>query len=138
MKLGPRFKAALLGTSAVLYLTGLAVRLLDARFQTDQGYGPEPSPLKPWALHAHSVAGFVFFILFGYLWHAHVEPGLGRRKKKLSGLTLLAAFAVLFATVPLLFYAAGETTRARTAAVHTWLGAALLAPFLLHLRAKRS
>lgn len=138
MKLGGRFKTLLLGTSAFLYMSGLAAWALARFFQTDQGYGPEPSPLKPWFLHAHSIAGFLFLILFGYLWHAHVEPGLSRQKRKLSGLTILAACGVLFATVPMLFYLTGETARAWTAAVHTWLGAILLAPFLYHLRSKRA
>jgi amino acid transporter len=76
-------------------------------------------------------------VLFGYLWRAHIEPGLQRRKKKVSGLAVLAVLGVLFATVPGLFYLTGETARAATAAVHTWLGAAALAPFLYHLYSKR-
>lgn len=137
MKLGRGFKAALLWTSAFLYMSGLAAWLLADHFQTDHGFGPEPSPLKPWALHAHSVAGLAFLVLFGYLWRAHIEPGLQRRKKKVSGLAVLAVLGVLFATVPGLFYLTGETARAATAAVHTWLGAAALAPFLYHLYSKR-
>jgi hypothetical protein len=137
MKLGPRFKTALLWTSAFLYITGLAAWALASHFQIDTGYGFEPSPLKPWFLHAHSVTGLLFFVLFGYLWHAHVEPGLNHQKKKRSGLTLIVTLAILFATVPLLFYITGESARAWTATIHTWLGAALLAPFLFHLRSKR-
>ncbi|HXT01209.1 MAG TPA: hypothetical protein VN915_11075 [Elusimicrobiota bacterium] len=136
MKLGPRFKALLLWTSAILYITGLAVWLIASRFQVQGEYGPEPSPLKLPILHAHSVAGLVFLVLFGYLWRDHVEPGLKRSKKKRSGLTLIAALAVLFATVPMLFYLTGDAPRAWTAAVHTWLGAILLAPFVYHLRSK--
>lgn len=136
MKLDRWFKAVLLWTSAFLYMSGLAAWALARWFQTDQGFGPEPSPLKPWALHAHSVAGLGFLVLFGYLWRAHIEPGLRRRKKKRSGLTMIAVLGVLFATVPLLFYLTGEQARAATAAVHTWLGAAALAPFLYHLRSK--
>ena len=139
MKLGPRFKALLLWTSAILYMSGLAVWLLaSSRFQVQGEYGPEPSPLKPWFLHAHSIAGLLFLVLFGYLWRDHVEPGLKRSKKKRSGLTLVAALAVLFATVPMLFYLTGDSARAWTAAVHTWLGAILLAPFLFHLRSKNA
>jgi hypothetical protein len=138
MKLGARFKTAFLLTSGFLYISGLAAWLLARYFLVDQGYGAEPSLLKPWALHAHSVAGFLFLVLFGYLWRAHVEPGLKHRKKKRSGLTMIAFLGVLFATVPLLFYLTGETARAWTAAVHTWLGAAALAPFLYHLRSKRN
>lgn len=138
MKLGRRFKPVLLWTSFFLYTTGLAAWFLASNFQSDQGYGLEPSPLKSWALHAHSAAGLLFLILFGYLWHAHVEPGLNQRKKKRSGLTLIAALGILFATVPMLFYLADESARSWTAAVHTWLGAILIAPFLLHLRSKRA
>lgn len=138
MKLDRRFKALLLWTCAALYATGLAAWALASFFKIDQGYGPEPSPWKPWALHAHSVAGLFFLVLFGYLWRAHVEPGLRHKKKKASGLALIAAFAVLFLTVPGLFYLTGESARAWTAAVHTWLGAAVLAPFLFHLNSKRA
>ena len=61
MKLGRRFKALLLVTSAVLYATGLAAWALGwERFKTDHGLGPEPSPLRPAALHAHAVAGADF------------------------------------------------------------------------------
>jgi hypothetical protein len=138
MKLGRRFKAVLLWTSALLYISGLAAWALASHFQVDAGYGLEPSPLKPWFLHAHSVAGLFFLVLFGYLWNAHVEPGLKHQRKKRSGLTVLAALLVLFATVPLLFYVTAESARAWTAAVHTWLGAIALAPFLFHLRSKRA
>ena len=138
MKLGRRFKPLLLWTSALLYITGIAAWILASHFRIDTGYGLEPSPLKPWFLHAHSVAGLFFLVLFGYLWSAHVEPGLKHQKKKKSGLTVLVALLVLFATVPLLFYVTGESARAWTAAIHTWLGAIVLAPFLFHLRSKRA
>lgn len=138
MKLGRGFKPVFLWTSFFLYATGLAAWALATHFQIDTGYGLEPSPMKSRVLHAHSVAGFLFLALFGYLWHAHVEPGLRHQKKKLSGLTLVGALAALFLTVPLLFYLTGEAPRAWTAAIHTWLGAALLAPFLFHLRSKRA
>ncbi len=136
MKLGRGFKSALLWTSALLYATGAGVWVLAKWFAVDEGYGLQPSPWRPPVLHAHSVLGLLFLVLFGYLWSAHVEPGLRQKKKRRSGLTLLGAFLVLFLTVPVLFYAVGETTRGWTAAVHTWLGAALLAPFLIHLSAK--
>ncbi|MEK7383152.1 MAG: hypothetical protein AAB262_07680 [Elusimicrobiota bacterium] len=137
MKLGRRFKALLLGTSAVLYATGLAAWALGwERFKTDHGLGPEPSPLRPAALHAHAVAGLLFLILCGYLWRAHVEPGLDRRKKRRLGPALLCLLAVLFLTTPLIFYLNDAQARAWAGEVHAWAGALVLAPFLAHLRAK--
>ena len=138
MKLGRTFKRTLLWTSGLLYVTGVAVWILAKWFSVDEGYGPQPSPWRPAALHAHSIAGLFFLALFGYLWSAHIEPGLKQRKKKRSGVILLACFVILFLTVPVLFYAVGETARAWTAFVHTWLGAILLAPFVFHLRSKRA
>lgn len=137
MKLGRRFKAGLLAASAFLYATGLAVWALGWEvFKTDHGFGLEPSPLRPTALHAHSVAGLLFLALFGYLWRAHVEPGLDQRKKRRSGLGMLAVLAVLFLTTPLIFYLSGAQARSWAGAVHAWAGALLLAPFLAHLNAK--
>ena len=138
MKLNRRFKSVLLWTSAFLYATGIAVWALAKWFSVDDGYGLQPSSWRPTALHTHSVAGLFFLILFGYLWSAHIEPGMKQPKKKRSGVLLLACIGVLFLTVPVLFYAVGETTRSWTAAVHTWLGAVLLAPFLFHMRSKRA
>lgn len=137
MKLGRGFKALLLWSSALLYATGAAVWVLAKWFSVDEGYGLQPSPWRPLVLHAHSVLGLAFLGFFGYLWSAHIEPGLRQKKKRRSGLTVLWSFLILFLTVPVLFYAVGETTRAWTAALHTWLGAALLAPFLWHLNSKR-
>ena len=137
MKLGRGFKLLLLWTCGVLYATGLAAWLLASRFQVDRGYGPEPSPMRPFFLHSHSIAGLLFLVLFGYLWKDHVEPGLRKFKKRRSGLTLLAALVSVLATVPPLFYATGQTARAWTVAIHVWLGAALLAPFLFHSRSAR-
>ncbi len=137
MKLEPGFKRLLLSATGLLYLSGLGVWLLATRFQTDSDYGPEPLPLKTSVLHLHSVVGLVFLGLFGYLWSVHIEPGLKQRKKIRSGWALLSAFIVLFLTVPALFYATHASTRAAASLVHTWLGAILLAPFLIHWRAKR-
>jgi hypothetical protein len=138
MKLGRTFKSVLLWTSGLLYATGLAVWALAKWFSVDDGYGLQPSPWRPTALHAHSVAGLIFLVLFGYLWSAHIEPGLKQRKKKRSGVVLLACFGVLFLTVPVLFYAVNESARSAAAVVHTWLGAVLLVPFLIHLSMKKA
>jgi hypothetical protein len=137
VKLGRRFKPLLLWTSGALYATGLAAWLLVSRFQVDRGYGPEPRPARLWALHAHSVTGLLFLGLFGYLWRVHLEPGIGRPRRRPSGLLLAGALALLFLTVPLLFYAAGAAARAWTVRLHEWLGALLPLPFLLHRRGPR-
>jgi hypothetical protein len=138
MKLGRRFKPVLFWTSALLYITGAAAWALNAFFQVDQGYGFEPSPLRPWALHSHSILGLISLVLFGYLWGAHIEPGLKHKRKKRSGLTLISVLAILFLTTPLLFYLTDETARRWAAMIHTWAGIALLAPFLYHLRSKKT
>lgn len=139
MKLGRRFETILLATSALLYATGLAVWALGwPSFQTDQGFGPEPLPVRLAALHAHSVSGLFFLILFGYLWRAHVEPGLDQRKRRRTGLSLLSFLAVLFLTTPMIFYLTDAGARSWAATVHAWAGAFVLAPFLAHLYAKTS
>jgi hypothetical protein len=136
MKLGKRFKSIFLWSTAVLYITGVSVWILEHYFKIDTGYGFEPPALKAWALHAHSIVSFLFFVLFGYLYRAHIEPGLKKRKKKFSGLLLAGSLTLLFLTVPMMFYMTGASTRAWVGFIHTWLGAVLLAPFLIHLRPK--
>lgn len=134
MKLTPAFKAVLLSLIGAIYATGAAVWVLARWFQTDAGYGAEPSPWKVPVLHAHSVAGLAFLPVAGYLWGEHIEPVLRQRKKRSSGWVLVGSFGVLMATVPFLFYATGEGVRASASFVHTWLGALVLAPLAVHLR----
>ena len=136
MKLTSGFKRLLLWTSALLYASGAACWILTKYFIVDEGYGFQPSPYRPPVLHAHSILGLAFLLIFGYLWSAHIEPGIRQRKKLRSGWTLLSTFVVLFLTVPALFYATNPSTRAVASAVHTWLGAILLAPFLIHWQTK--
>ncbi|MBI3566531.1 MAG: hypothetical protein HY079_15155 [Elusimicrobia bacterium] len=137
MKLSPRFKAVLLGLTAAIYASGAAVWVLARWFQADAGYGLEPSPWKVPVLHAHSVAGLAFLPIVGYLWKTHIEPVLAQRKKRRSGWVLVGSFGAVIATVPFLFYATDAGTRSAAAAIHTWLGALVLAPLVLHLRPRR-
>lgn len=127
-------KITLLLVAVALYLSGLLTWIFDHWFFINLGFGPEPRPARTWWLHAHSVIGIGFLILFGYLIHSHLRPGWKRRKRRLSGTVLTCFLGLLILTVPFLFYASDDWLKAFAGWLHTYIGIAGLMPFLVHWR----
>ncbi len=134
MKIRQGFKAFLYVSLLGLYLSGVLVWILNTWFQRDQGLGLEPSVYATPSLHIHSILGLWFLILFGYLFHSHVLPGLRRKKKIKSGWLLLIVCIVLILTVPGLFYLTNETAKSITSLIHIYIGLSSLLIFGIHLR----
>lgn len=132
MRLFQPFKTVFLFILALLFVTGAVVFVLATWFTQETDLGLQASPWQLATLQAHSVAGLMFFFLFGYLWAAHVVPSFRRRRRLFSGLFLTALCVILMFTVPLLFYASNEDLKSWAAAIHTYLGLASIVPFILH------
>ena len=132
MKLTYGLKKTLLLTLLVIYGSGVGTWVLSNWFQKMGTMGLETSPYRVWWLEAHSVSSLWFIGLFGYLIHSHVLVAWRRCKKVRSGLGLTLSFLLMFATVPVLFYANSDRWRESAAWFHTYFGLALIFPFLLH------
>jgi hypothetical protein len=129
MKLSRRIKRILYISLSLLFLSGLYYFILDHYFKTVGEFGEIQNPAQFWSLRLHSLTGLWFFIFFGYFYAKHIQPGLKGQRLKKSGLLLYSVLAILFLTVPGLFYLSDETLKFWTAQFHTYLG--LLFPFFI-------
>ncbi len=136
MKIPRRFKVILLSSLALLYLTGLVTWVLSHWFQVNSGFGLEPSSLRQWWLQVHSIVGLWFMVVFGYLFHSHVQPAWRRGQKRKSGLALTSLLIVLILTVPALFYVANDGLKSSVAQFHTYAGLSLLLLVIAHLKSR--
>ena len=129
-------KATLYGAGAVLLVTGtgwLAVHY---------GRAAEalPSPLEPWAMRLHGLAGLAVLFLFGAVAAAHVPQGwrLSQRMRwapqRATGLALCGLAGALALTGYLLYYFAPESVRPALGWLHSGLGAAMALVVLFHRR----
>ena len=99
-----------------------------------------PSPVEPWAMRLHGLAGFVALFLFGALAAAHVPQGwrLSHRMRwapqRGTGLALCTFVGLLALTGYLLYYFAPEGVRAPLGWLHSALGLAVLVLVPWHRR----
>jgi hypothetical protein len=133
MKFSKTFKLIFFTTVIGLYLTGLIVWILDRWGKVDHGFGPEPTAAQIWLLKSHSIVGLIFFVIFGYLIHSHIRPALWVERKIKSGFSILGPTVLLMLTVPGLFYLTDDNQKHMVALIHTYVGLAILLPFLVHL-----
>ncbi len=136
MKIRKRFKYFLYLSLFTLYATGVVVWILETWFKADKGMGPEPSPFALPSLHIHSILGLWFLIVFGYLFHSHILPGLRRQQKLKSGWAVLLVCLILILTVPGLFYLTDESFKSLTSLIHVSVGLASILIFAIHLRTR--
>jgi FtsH-binding integral membrane protein len=137
MRILGRLKYILFATLLGMYLTGFFTWVMSHWLQVDGPLGLEPSPARLWWLQSHSVISLWFLILFGYLFHSHVEPSWRRGQKLKSGAALTGTFILLIVTVPGLFYLTNETLKSSVVWIHTYVGLSVLAVFLIHYFGKK-
>lgn len=130
MKIKRLFKINLAVSFTALYLTGFLYWWLVSRHPQT----PETEPVAGGTLflHSHSILGLWSLILFGYLYRSHIQPGFKAKRRRLSGFATLTALVILIVTVPGLFYLVNEEQKTAVAALHTYLGLAILFPVALH------
>jgi hypothetical protein len=132
MKLPLRIKYILFITLSSVYLTGLLAWVFTHWFQVNLGLGPEPSFLRLWWLQIHSIISLWFLLLFGYLFHLHVQPAFRGKRKLKSGVALTGILILLILTVPALFYLSNESAKSWVAGIHTYVGFTVVGFFAVH------
>jgi hypothetical protein len=115
-----------------LWGTGAVWLVFHYFLQTKSEFGTEENPLTHWWLAAHGLFAFGMLWVFGLLWGQHIVGGWKSGRHRITGSLLFAVLAVLIATGYLLYYAAGDETRATVSLIHWGLGLAALVPFILH------
>jgi hypothetical protein len=115
-----------------LWGSGVAWLILRYGFRRAGEFGPENSPLEPWALKLHGAFAFVALWTMGLLWAAHILNGWSAHRRRWSGAGLLSLLLFLTVTGYLLYYAGGDGLRATVSSLHWIAGLGVLALFLLH------
>ena len=132
MRLKPGRRRLLYAVALGLWVSG-ALWLWCHYFLVRQGeYGPETSPMEPWALRAHGLAALATTAFLGVLWAVHVVRGWVARRGRWTGGILFSIAIVLLATGYLLYYVGDDDVRGWVSLLHWVLGLGALPAFLLH------
>jgi phosphoglycerol transferase MdoB-like AlkP superfamily enzyme len=115
---------------ALLTLTGIALipGVLALRFELDVAETWLPGSRSLWAA-LHGLAAFCTLLLLGSLLPLHVRHGLGQRKNRRTGISMLVTLPLLILTGWGVYYIANEYLARWTSAAHVLI--ALPASLLL-------
>jgi hypothetical protein len=135
LRLDRRFRQALYGMTALLFVTG-AVWLV-------------ASPLKeaapdPWAavtvdlLMVHGGAAMLMLVLLGALLPFHARVGWRRRRNRVTGALMLTGNGLLVVTAFGLYYLGAETLRHWVSVLHIVIGIGLPVLLAIHVLVGRA
>lgn len=95
-------------------------------------FGFEAHPLEAWWLRLHGAFAFAGLWLVGFLSARHIVNGWASRRRRLSGVAMLAATGLLVLSGYLLYYLSGDGPRSLVSIGHWGLGLAAPGLFLWH------
>lgn len=121
------------GLCLLLLITGAAWLVLHTWLRVEGPFGPEHHPLEVWLMRLHGLLALPALLGLGVLLPMHVWPAWRPRRRRTSGLVLLAACAVLALGGWALYYVADEMARPWVSVSHWVLGLALPALVLAHI-----
>jgi hypothetical protein len=124
-------------TSLGLWLTGGGWLIAHYWLIKHGEYGPETSPLEPWALEVHGAFAFIALWFMGLLWGVHVIKGWQAHRGRWSGGLLLGLLGLLTLTGYLLYYMGDEDLRGWASIIHWAIGLSALPLFLWHRFVKK-
>ena len=137
MPLDPRFRLALYGAFAVLFVTGAVWLVADQ--MKNSAEGETWQSISASLLMVHGGIAMVALVLLGALFPVHVRLGWRNRRNRVTGPTMIGLNAVLIITAFGLYYFGSENLRPWTSNIHIAVGFALPAMTLVHvLRGRRS
>lgn len=132
-RLGPRSRCAVYALGLLLLGSGAAWLVLHTWVRVEGAFGPEHHPLEAWLMRLHGLLALPALVGLGALLPAHVWPAWRPRQRRISGLALLVACAVLALGGWMLYYVADDALRAWVSVTHWALGLALPVLTLAHI-----
>jgi hypothetical protein len=121
---------------AALWITGVLWIVLHYVFPGQSDFGPAPNSWEPPTLRVHGVIAVFAVFLLGFLTARHVSETWRRPRNRISGLTLIAACAVLALSGYALYYVTLDSAHVVVAKVHEIVGAAAIVFALTHWLSK--
>jgi hypothetical protein len=139
MKLKGRIKPIFYAFFATLYVTGSTWWFLDKFVRVHTDLGEDHHPAQVTIFRIHGFTAYLFLILFGYLVHSHVRPGLMNKQKKSfkSGWGMIIATSLMILTSSTDLFAAEGAVRDFLVSSHRYLGVGFPVFLIAHLMAKK-
>ena len=137
LRLSRRRRRLIYLISAGVWLSGMLWLLLHNFCLQSGEFGLAPHPLEPWSLRMHAAFAFGALWLLGLMSATHIQKGWNSRRKRYSGVTLVASFGVLILSGYLLYYVGDERARSLVSLLHWVLGAFAPLAFLAHRLTRR-
>ena len=122
----------LIGASAAMWFSGVAWLVLHYFARAEGEFGIVLHPLEPVMLQVHGFVLIPALLSLGGILFGHIGSGWNYKKNKISGLLMLALFAILIGTGYILYYTGSDLIRQASSLAHWITGLAAPALFARH------
>jgi hypothetical protein len=137
MKWRKKEKRTLGGLFAFAYASGVTLFLFSHWIRVSSAVGEQHHAFEKNLRFFHSTLTYVLVFCLGYLWKAHILPGLRVQKRVNSGLVTLSVLIFLWITALGILYLGDLDWNARVAWVHGIVGILLPATIFFHSRTRK-
>lgn len=122
----------LISSSATMWVSGVAWLFLHYFARTEGEFGIVLHPLEPVMLQIHGFVLIPALLSLGGILFGHIGSGWNYKKNKISGLLMLALFAILIGTGYILYYTGSDLIRQTSSFAHWITGLVIPALFFQH------
>lgn len=122
----------IMGSGAILWLTGAAWVLLHYFGEVQGEFGPETNPAQPWLLRLHGLVLIPAILALGSLLVVHIPKGWGDKGQRVVGIALTVFFGALVLSGYMLYYVGDDSLRDFSSLFHWVIGILIPAIFLWH------
>lgn len=137
-RLAPWQRLLVYGSSALMLVSGVLWLLFRYSLRIETDFGLQPHPLEYQWLRLHGASAMMGLVALGSLLPTHIKRAWEARKNRLAGAVMFGLFAALVLSGYLLYYFAGESSRAWISALHWGLGLAAVPALGWHVLSGRA
>ncbi len=119
------YRAILFIGLASSWCTGLIFYYMNNWVTVEGAFGPMKHPAQQFVIMGHGAAAFVMLMCFGVLVVNHLPSAWRLRRSRYLGITLTTLFSFQIITAYILYYIAGEESRALISNLHALSGASI-------------
>jgi hypothetical protein len=132
IRLGAVRRLTVYAVALGVWTTGCLWLLFHYFMRQPTEFGFEVHPLEPVWLKLHGAFAFAALWMVGLLSANHMVNGWAAKRRRWSGVLLLAFVTIMIITAYLLYYAGTEETRKYASVIHWSLGISVLIAFVWH------